>query len=85
MILFETPNPENILVGAYSFYTDPTHLHPLPPETLRFVAEARGFTNVQILRLHRRNEQSSAANDPLHEIIERMNMEQDYALIGYKG
>ena len=85
MILFETPNPENILVGAYSFYTDPTHLHPLPPETLKFVAEARGFTNVQILRLHRRNEQTSPANDPLHEIIERMNMEQDYALIGYKG
>ncbi len=85
MILFETPNPENIMVGAYSFYTDPTHLHPLPPETLKFVAEARGFTNVRILRLHRRNEQTSAANDLLHEIIERMNMEQDYALIGYKG
>ena len=84
MIIFETPNPENILVGAYSFYTDPTHLHPIPPDTLKFIAEARGFNNVQILRLHRRSEQTSAANDPLHEITERMNMEQDYAIIGYK-
>ena len=84
-VIFETPNPENLIVGAYTFYYDPTHLHPIPPDTLKFVAEARGFTNVKILRLHRRNEQTSAASDPLHEIMERMNMEQDYALIGYKG
>ncbi|MCL4477966.1 MAG: class I SAM-dependent methyltransferase, partial [Deltaproteobacteria bacterium] len=85
MVIFETPNPENLMVGAYSFYTDPTHRNPLPPDTLKFVAEARGFTNVKILRLHRRNEQTSAVSDPLHELMERMNMEQDYALIGYKG
>ena len=84
-VIFETPNPENLMVGAYTFYYDPTHLHPIPPDTLKFVAEARGFTNVKILRLHRRNEQTSAVGDPLHELMERMNMEQDYALIGYKG
>ncbi len=85
MVIFETPNPENLIVGAFSFYTDPTHLHPLPPDTLKFVAEARGFANVQILRLHRRSDQTSTADEPLHEFIERMNMEQDYAIIGYKG
>ncbi len=85
MAIFETPNPENLIVGAYTFYYDPTHLHPIPPDTLKFVAEARGFTNVKILRLHRRSDQTSAASDPLHEIMERINMEQDYALIGYKG
>jgi hypothetical protein len=52
---------------------------------LKFVAEARGFTNVQILRLHRRNEQASSISDPIHELMERMDMEQDYAIVGYKG
>jgi O-antigen chain-terminating methyltransferase len=85
MVIFETPNPENLIVGAYTFYYDPTHLHPIPPDTLKFVAEARGFTNVRILRLHRRNEQTSSPDEPLHEFIERMNMEQDYAIVGYKG
>ncbi|MGC9027999.1 MAG: class I SAM-dependent methyltransferase, partial [bacterium] len=84
MVIFETPNPENLMVGAYTFYYDPTHLHPIPPDTLKFVAEARGFTNVQVLRLHRRIEQTSAVSDPIHELIERINMEQDYAIIGYK-
>ena len=85
MAIFETPNPENLIVGAYTFYYDPTHLHPIPPDTLKFVAEVRGFANVQILRLHRRSDQTAAVSDPLHEIMERINMEQDYALIGYKG
>jgi O-antigen chain-terminating methyltransferase len=84
-VIFETPNPENLMVGAYTFYYDPTHLHPIPPDTLKFVAEARGFTNVRILRLHRRNEQTSSLDEPLHEFIERMDMEQDYAIVGYKG
>lgn len=49
-ILFETPNPECIVVGAYSFYLDPTHRNPLPPEFVRFLAEARGYSGVRILR-----------------------------------
>ncbi len=84
LVIFETPNPENLLVGAFTFYYDPTHQHPIPPETLKFIAEARGFTSSQIVRLHRRNEAVGHSGDPLHEITERMDMEQDYALIGYK-
>src|SRR5262249_55887862 len=30
--LFETPNPRNLTVGACSFYMDPTHVRPLPPD-----------------------------------------------------
>ncbi|MDM7322300.1 MAG: class I SAM-dependent methyltransferase, partial [Gammaproteobacteria bacterium] len=29
MIIFETPNPENILVGSHTFYHDPTHRNPI--------------------------------------------------------
>jgi len=54
--IFETPNPENLVVGAYTFYLDPTHKNPLPPLTTQHLAELRGFTNVNILRLHPREE-----------------------------
>ena len=50
VILFETPNPENLVVGACTFHYDPTHIRPLPPDYLRFIAEARGFTDARIIR-----------------------------------
>ncbi|HJP97618.1 MAG TPA: methyltransferase domain-containing protein [Rhodanobacteraceae bacterium] len=51
VVVFETPNPENLDVGACSFYTDPTHLHPLPPSLTEYTAQARGFDRVEIRRL----------------------------------
>lgn len=52
LLLLETPNPENMRVGATTFYNDPTHRNPIPPETLRFMVEHRGFTEAEIIRLH---------------------------------
>jgi SAM-dependent methyltransferase len=86
--IFETPNPENLIVGACNFYYDPTHLNPLPPEPMRFVLESRGFTSVEIKRLHPHNE-SSLLNDGsehLKQIINGMFFgAQDYSLIAYKS
>lgn len=31
LLILETPNPENIIVGATNFYIDPTHHRPIPP------------------------------------------------------
>ncbi|MBF0680376.1 MAG: methyltransferase domain-containing protein [Devosia sp.] len=50
IILFETPNPENLVVGACTFHYDPTHLRPLPPDYLKFIAEARGFGDARVIR-----------------------------------
>jgi O-antigen chain-terminating methyltransferase len=52
MLIIETPNPENMRVGATTFYIDPTHRNPILPDPLRFIVEHRGFTEVEILRLH---------------------------------
>jgi O-antigen chain-terminating methyltransferase len=52
LAIFETPNPQNVLVGSCNFYIDPTHLRPLHSEMMRFVAEARGLCHVKILHLH---------------------------------
>ena len=52
VVIFETPNPENLISAATHFYTDPTHLHPLPPAFTEFLVEFKGFDDVQIHRLN---------------------------------
>src|SRR5207248_2833536 len=49
--VFETPNPENVLVGSYYFYADPTHRNPIFPPTAQFLAEQRGLSDVRVLTL----------------------------------
>lgn len=51
VLILETPNPENVLVGSCMFYMDPTHLHPIPPPLLQWTVQARGFEQVVIERL----------------------------------
>ena len=52
ILVLETPNPENVLVGACTFYMDPTHLRPVPPTLLRFLLEASSFEVLDVRRLH---------------------------------
>ena len=52
LVIFETPNPENVVVGACDFYTDPTHQRPLPPVLMQFLVEAGGFADVAIHRVN---------------------------------
>ncbi len=52
VLLLETPNPTNLMVGSASFYLDPTHVRPVHPEFLRFLVESRGFVEVQIHYVH---------------------------------
>ncbi len=80
LVIFETPNPENILVGACYFYMDPTHRNPIPPETLKFLVEERGFTNVEIIRLHKLN--LDLEDNFLSSFFTK---EQDYSVIAYKA
>jgi O-antigen chain-terminating methyltransferase len=87
MVIFETPNPENLIVGACNFHLDPTHQHPLPPGLLSFLIESRGFEKTQILRLRPygfvREEQTTSA--ALAALISLFSTEQDYSVIAYKG
>jgi SAM-dependent methyltransferase len=47
-VIFETPNPKNLVVAACNFYSDPTHHKPLFPETLSSIMAHRGFTDIQV-------------------------------------
>jgi SAM-dependent methyltransferase len=48
VLILETPNPTNLLVGTSSFWMDPTHRRPVPPPLLEFVVRACGFQRVAI-------------------------------------
>jgi SAM-dependent methyltransferase len=88
VIIFETPDPENLHVGSFSFYYDPSHLHPLVPDVLAFAVENRGFDKAEILRLHPKgdgHENDGRKDRYIAEMLQRFYMEQDYAVIGYKA
>ncbi|HVJ39325.1 MAG TPA: methyltransferase domain-containing protein [Stenotrophomonas sp.] len=92
LLILETPNPENLSVGAFSFYMDPTHRNPLPPGLLFWLTRSRGFAEVRIERLtHAREvvfpelldaEQPGA--ESLNQIIEQFRAPLDYAVIARK-
>lgn len=86
VLIFETPNPENVQVGSNSFYYDPTHLNPLPLHLVKFVAEYRGFSQTEVLRLHPFDD--AVLLHDAGETATRLNAlfygPQDYAVIGWK-
>lgn len=83
MLILETPNPENLTVGALHFYVDPTHRNPIPPALAEFVVKARGFEDVAVLRLH-----EEAAPNPEEHIAASLSAlfygPQDYAILARK-
>jgi O-antigen chain-terminating methyltransferase len=52
LLILETPNPENLLVGSCNFYLDPTHKNPIPIPTMTLLLESRGFCCQEVLKLH---------------------------------
>lgn len=51
LLILETPNPENLVVGACNFYLDPNHIRPIPPALLYFLPGYHGFARARIVRL----------------------------------
>jgi len=80
-LILETPNPENLIVGACNFYYDPTHRNPIPPATLQFLARARGFGRTEVLRLHPPETRLEAAGELADFLRPFFNVGLDYALV----
>jgi O-antigen chain-terminating methyltransferase len=84
-VLFETPNPENILVATYGFHTDPTHRNPLPPPTLGFLVDAAGFHRQEVLRPPPLAAETPRPADPfLATVHDRFHAPPDYAIVGFR-
>ncbi len=85
-LILETPNPANFTVGSHTFYTDPTHRNPIPSMTLRFLLEARGLKNVEVMNVRPQDEAKIAGDD---ELTKRFNAyffaSPDYGIVGWKN
>jgi O-antigen chain-terminating methyltransferase len=83
LLILETPNPENIIVGSNSFYMDPTHQRPLPPELLKFLPEHYGFERAKVLRLQENPSLKDIKNPELIDVLKGVS--PDFAVISQKS
>lgn len=88
ILILETPNPESLVAGSINFHRDLTHVRPIHPDTLAFLCESAGFTQVEVRRLSPvpDDERLPAPGDSrLDEVVERLNDllygYQDYAIV----
>ena len=82
LLILETPNPENLVVGASSFYMDPSHLRPIPPNLLAFTAEHAGYRRHTIVRLQ---EEAALHTDPQLALINVLEgPSPDYSVVAQK-
>jgi 2-polyprenyl-3-methyl-5-hydroxy-6-metoxy-1,4-benzoquinol methylase len=85
IMVWETPNPANLLVASRWFYLDPTHRNPLPGEMVAMIAEARGFVRVSIVELHPMDLRFGGQDLVLREQLDALfHGPQDYALLARK-
>ena len=85
-VLFETPNPENVLVGSHTFYHDFTHRNPITPTAISFLLKYHGFDAIDIIRSSPYPEEAKVpGNDPLTERVNgHLCGPQDFAVTGRK-
>ncbi len=82
LLILETPNPENIIVGTANFYLDPTHQRPLPPALLAFLPEHYGFARTKVFRLQESAELRDLPKISIRDIFGGVS--PDYAVIAQK-
>jgi O-antigen chain-terminating methyltransferase len=85
--IFETPNPNNVLVGSSTFYVDPTHRNPVHPQALQYLMEARGMVRVETMMLHPYAPEArvpEAGSELARRFNEHFYGPQDYAALGHR-
>lgn len=96
-LILETPNPKSLAIYTESFYKDPSHNKPVHPETLKYLIEKEGFSDVTIkytessrlpYSIPRLSEKVGVDlndfDDAMHKIEELLYGSQDYAIIARK-
>jgi SAM-dependent methyltransferase len=82
LLILETPNPENIQVGTWSFYLDPSHQKPLPSRLLNFLASYEQFGRTRTIYLNGPIAKDSNVELSLMDVFESVSF--DYAVIAQK-
>ncbi|GAB2921289.1 hypothetical protein GCM10027093_70160 [Paraburkholderia jirisanensis] len=96
-ILLETPNPANLVVGACTFYLDPTHERPIPSLLLSFAAEYSGFGRVVVVPVNKGEVENNlrlmpgellgatVINNVVSALDQNLMQAPDYAIIAFKN
>lgn len=82
LLILETPNAENLVVGTHNFYLDATHQRPLPAPLLVFVTEFFGFSRNKVLRLQEDPALHNLEHPSLLQVLQGVS--PDYAVIAQK-
>ena len=96
LLVLETPNPENVTVGAFTFWLDPTHERPIPAGLLAFLVRSQGFEDVEVRYLRRPELHGLAeipssaawADDvaPVRQVVDHLVFgAQDYAVLARRS
>ena len=83
LLIMETPNPENPMVGACRFYLDPSHQRPLPAPLLSFLTEYVGFARQKVLGLQEDPALRGTAPVRLIQVLDGAS--PDYGVIAQKA
>ena len=88
-VVFVTPNPATLTVGAHTFWLDPQHRRPIPPDLFHFYLEVEGYQRVET----RSSQPSETRLDetvpagPIRDNVKLLNEtlfgDRDYAVIGW--
>ncbi len=87
LIIFETPNPRNVLVGSGDFYRDPTHLNPIHPDTISYIAVLKGFISSESYFFEEKEngvELLPSSKVKFEELDNYVTVSRDFVLIAYK-
>lgn len=88
VLIFETPNPSNLQVGACNFYLDPTHRNPIPSGLSVAMLELRGFQRVSVTELQPfpETELMTDGGKRVDAFLNRVMFgPQDYGVMGWKA
>ncbi|HKW77514.1 MAG TPA: class I SAM-dependent methyltransferase [Candidatus Limnocylindria bacterium] len=87
-VVFITPNVANLSVGAHTFWLDPSHVRPIPPDLFKFYLEVEGFKRAEITTFEPSERQlAEDVSDPkvranVKLLNETLFGDRDYAVVG---
>lgn len=86
-IVMATPNPRTLSVGAHTFWLDPSHRRPIPPDLFQFYLESEGFQDVHVTTYAETERRLSedvpdAIRDNVRLLNETLFGDRDYAVVG---
>ena len=83
ILILETPNPENIMVGTQWFYLDATHKNPIPCELLSFATHYYGLERNFIFKTNEKSPSEYERNMGIFDVFEGVS--PDYSVIAQKN